>query len=216
MSFIDNVIHDLSPKSWLSEFKDNSLKHITALGFFYYGIALLISWFITNPAVVIPKIPFDRPSIIEIPNHVFNTAVFAPIYEETLLFGLPHYLSGNPIVTLICAATWSVLHLFVPLFGSAYSLSVDNFLPTIPVLFFGLRTWKSGKGKCSILAHGIFNLVSTIRGCEGYVTPCPEFFDIKFDSTLYTTTLFSISILVITYYFFKRNQKSKLRSDLSK
>jgi len=87
----------------------------------------------------------------------FIQIILAGPFEETLFFGIPFALSGNPIVVLGTGGLWASTHIFnAQLVGeNDYSYSTVGF--AVLHIFFSLRTWRSGKGWFTIPFHSAWN-----------------------------------------------------------
>lgn len=147
---------DINPKSWLSNYRKTSISYLLKMALFYHLIALVpaLIVFSGEAAVVGHEEQHFKLSLSE--------ALAAGPFEETLFFGIPFSLSGNPYVVLVTGLFWSSLHLLnsgSPVF--AYSnLTYANFAYALPTLFFSLRTWRSGKGWFSILFHSMWDAMA--------------------------------------------------------
>ncbi len=198
---------DVSPSTWLKPFSNNSIKHILKMALFYHVLALMFmylvmtTFFVYDPSYEIPFIPFTLVDLV--------TA--GPI-EESLLFGIPYYVTGNQYVMLGTGIFWALIHLGgfdEDLNFSEEWLAWENFAFVIPTLFFTYRTWLSGKGWLSILLHSVWN--AGVFGLD-----CIEFGDCTvYDSSSggleYSWIVFlgSVILLGITYWTYTR-RKSKI------
>jgi hypothetical protein len=153
---IKNIIYDLNPKNCLSKFQNTSPRYAFELVVICYGITILISVFTQD----LPSVSFHKEVLFEIPINIFNSTILNPILEEILFFGIPISLVNNPIVILVVGIMWTIFHLFAPMNVETYSLSLNAFIATLPVLFIHFKIWKSGLGWISIVVHSGYNVVS--------------------------------------------------------
>lgn len=125
--------------------------HTISLGLMYLGSFLATST-ITN--YEIPQFPVS-----------IALALSAGILEESVFFGIPYHMTGNPVVLLGTGVVWSILHLFSYGVYSFETLAYGSFLLTIPHIFFSIRTWVSKKGWFAILFHSVWNFTFLIIYC---------------------------------------------------
>ncbi|MDH3502709.1 MAG: hypothetical protein OEL69_09455 [Nitrosopumilus sp.] len=85
---------DMHPKSWLSVYRQLSYWYLLKMGLFYSALGIVsaltiggIEYFVFD--YVEPVFPVS-----------FIQIILAGPFEETLFFGIPFALSGNPIVVL--------------------------------------------------------------------------------------------------------------------
>src|SRR5690242_1519217 len=97
---------DINSKSWLSNFKSNSICYAVVMFLFYHGLSLLLGivipyiiYFIYPQISPYPKIPY---SIIQLAN--------AGPSEDTFFFGIPFYTFGNTYVSLVSGGLWLAEH----------------------------------------------------------------------------------------------------------
>lgn len=200
---VDDFIVDINPKRWISKFQNTSLTHIGILALFYHVMIIPFILF----SQYLPDVYFQKDALFEIPQNAFNNTILVPSIEEILFFGLPHYLSGHPLIVLIVGSSWSIVHLFEPLTSSTYYLSLSAFFTTIPILFFNIRAWKSGKGWFSIATHGGYNFLVALGRCIPNITSCSEFFKNEFDFPGFHIVLaLTISLLLITYFLYRKKR----------
>jgi hypothetical protein len=77
--------------------------------------------------------------------------------EDTLFFGIPFYLSfGNHFLVLAGGIAWTIIHLGLGI-ASVNQIHYPNWLSVIPLMFFFLRTWVSGKGWFGIVIHSAYD-----------------------------------------------------------
>jgi hypothetical protein len=142
---------DMHPKSWLSVYRQLSYWYLLKMGLFYSALGIVsaltiggIEYFVFD--YVEPVFPVS-----------FIQIILAGPFEETLFFGIPFALSGNPIVVLGTGGLWASSHIFnAQLVGeNDYSYSTVGF--AVLHIFFSLRTWRSGKGWFTIPFHSAWN-----------------------------------------------------------
>lgn len=162
MSLIWNDIKkDIKPKSWISKYRQTSIKYLLIMLCFYYGMGALISVSWTN--IIGSFLPIYPQQ--EIPRSLIPVMTAGP-FEESLFFGIPFYLSYNNIIVLSTGIIWSTLHLFNTNNLDIMYLSYGNWIFTLVTLFFSLRTWISGKGWFSIISHTLWNSAFFFLGCQ--------------------------------------------------
>ena len=200
-----SLTQDLHPKKWISKFSQNSIRYLVIMGIFYHllGMGLAIIASLLQIAILGEEeqyVPF-----------VLSYLLFAGPIEETLFFGIPYYLSGNHYIVLGTGIFWSIMHLFNMETGipSFENLTYSNFIFTIPVLFYSLRTWISGKGWFSILTHSFWNgvvfYITMLEGVDSWEIFGPGGFD---DMTL---LIVSVVLLGINYWLYRRRKDKKAR-----
>lgn len=164
------LLFDANPKNWLKPFQRKEIWYLVAMGLFYHGISLGVMY--AGSALVTAVIPdYAHPSF---PVSIVMAATSGPI-EETLFFGIPYFLSGNPHSMIVTGAIWSVAHILSTQVFSISSLGYISFLIAIPHLFFSLRVWSSGKGWFAIAFHSVWNLVFLISYCSAGLRECTVF-----------------------------------------
>ena len=173
---------------------------------FYHGMSIGLMQL--GSILVTSTIPgYEYPSF---PVSILMAATSGPI-EETLFFGIPYYLSGNPHAMLATGVIWSIAHLFSTQAFSINALGYVSFLITIPHIFFSFRMWKSGKGWFAILFHSAWNLVFLISYCSAGLRSCVIFGE----SDYFVIDLFSLALagsllsVVSLLYFKNKITKSK-------
>lgn len=146
---------DVSPSTWLKPFSNNSIKHILKMAVFYHILGIVFMYLVFgifvvyDPSYEVPLIPFT----------LVDGVTAGPI-EETLLFGIPYYVTGNQYIMLGTGVFWVFTHLGGfddDLNFSTELITWETFAFIIPTLFFSYRTWLSGKGWLSILVHSVWN-----------------------------------------------------------
>lgn len=153
-------IRDINPKTWLKPFQKTSVLYLLKMGLFYHGLGIILmyagSFFATNiiSDYEIPQFPVS-----------IALAVSSGLLEESIFFGMPYYMTGNPLILLGSGIVWSASHLFSSGIFSVEALAYGGFLLTIPHIFFSIRTWISKKGWFAILFHSAWNFLFLILYC---------------------------------------------------
>ena len=160
-------IFDLNPKNWLKPFQKNTIWYLLKMGLFYHFLGLILMYLGSNLATSV--IPEYAPPQIPVS---ISLALSAGFFEEAIFFGIPTYLSGNPLVVLGVGVIWSVAHLFNSGIISVETLSYGGFLFSIPHIFFSLRTWSSGKGWFAIAFHSGWNFSFLMMYCNMGLREC--------------------------------------------
>lgn len=193
-------IHDLNPKSWLKPFKKTNVFYLFKMGLFYHGLSLILMYFGS----------FFATSVIsdyEIPSFPvsISLALSSGLLEESVFFGIPYYLTGNPLILLGTGIVWSVAHLFSSSVFSFETLAYGGFLLTIPHIFFSIRTWISKKGWFAILFHSVWNFSFLMLYCMFGLRQC----NIINDMLDILNVVMAISAGVILYFAYQ-NKKQKI------
>lgn len=153
-------IRDINPKSWLRGYRQTSISYLIKMLLFYHGIGFLLM--LVGTYLVDQLIPNYESA--PIPRSLISVLVAGPI-EETIFFGIPFYVIGNPYFVLITGSIWVMTHIFNTSTLEINSLAFGNLLFVIPMLFFGIRTWISGKGWFAIVSHSAWNGIFFAAGC---------------------------------------------------
>lgn len=183
---------DLHPKSWLKPYKDNSVSYLLKMGFFYIGLLFTVATlggtsFVQLAPPNVEDLPI--PTNFEIPPLL--AGIFAGPIEETLFFGIPYYLTGNPIVLLVLGIIWTFTHGL-------------TFLFKIPLMFFFLRTWLSGKGWFAILFHTVWDIsLITLATFDSFSLSEHQLDNWASVSLL---ALLSAVLMSITYFLYRRRE----------
>jgi len=196
----DNIItlFDINPKNWLKPFQRKNFFYLLKMGLFYHFLGLGLMFLGSN---LIEEIYSEYESP-QIPVSIM-LAISAGFFEETIFFGIPFYLSGNPLIVLGTGIIWSVAHLFNTGIISIQNLAYAGFLFSIPHIFFSLRTWISGKGWFAILFHSGWNFLFLISYCSVGLRQCNivnENFDI-------VNLLMGSASIMIVYFAYVNNKK---------
>jgi CAAX prenyl protease-like protein len=198
---------DFHPRSWLSKYRHTSIGYLTKMLLFYHGIGIVM--LLVGSAVIEQVLPdHNEPSI---PRSLSGVLAAGPL-EETIFFGIPFYIFGNAYSVLVTGAVWVVVHLLNTDTLSINNLAFGNLLFVLPSLFFSLRTWVSGKGWFSIVAHSGWNGVFFAAGCS-----TGEFKCTAVDSDISTAAIsvaLSVALIAATYVLYKRRE-SKERQRLA-
>lgn len=153
-------IHDINPKTWLRPFQRTNVFYLLKMGLFYHGLGLILmyvgSFFATSmiSGYEIPQIPVS-----------IALALSSGLLEESVFFGIPFLMTGNPLVLLGTGIFWSVAHLFNSGVFSIETLSYGGFLFSVPHIFFSIRVWISKKGWFAIIFHSAWNVTFLILYC---------------------------------------------------
>jgi hypothetical protein len=153
-------IRDINPKTWLKPFQKTSIFYLLKMGLFYHGLGIILmyagSFFATNiiSDYEIPQFPVS-----------ITLAVSSGLLEESIFFGMPYYMTGNPLILLGSGIIWSASHLFSSSIFSVEALAYGGFLLTVPHIFFSIRTWISKKGWFAIMFHSAWNFSFLILYC---------------------------------------------------
>ena len=191
-------LFDINPRNWLKPFRKNSFLYLLQMGLFYHFLGLGLMFLGSNlieeiiPGYKAPQTPVS-----------FLLAISAGFFEETIFFGIPFYLSGNPLIVLGTGIIWSISHLFNTEIFLIRNLAYAGFLFSIPHIFFSLRTWSSGKGWFAIVFHSGWNISFLIFYCGIGLRQCNtvnEIFDI-------INFLMASASVVIVYFAYVNNKK---------
>jgi len=167
-------IHDINPTTWLKPFQRNSVSYLLKMGLFYHGLSLILMYagsFLATNVISDYEIPQFPVSI--------SLALSSGLLEESVFFGIPYYLTGNPLVLFGTGIVWSVAHLFSSGAFTVETLAYGGFLLTIPHLFFSVRTWISKKGWFAILFHSAWNFAFLISYCMWGLRQCSVINDVS-------------------------------------
>lgn len=191
-------IHDINPKTWLKPFQRTSVFYLVKMGLFYHGLSLILMYvgsFLATNVISDYEIPQFPVSI--------SLALSSGLLEESVFFGIPYYLTGNPLILFGTGVVWSVAHLFSSGVFSIETLAYGGFLLTIPHIFFSIRTWISKKGWFAILFHSVWNFAFLILYCMWGLRQCSiinDMFDIL-------NVVMAISVGVILYLAYQNKKK---------
>ena len=167
-------IHDINPKTWLKPFQRNNIFYLLKMGLFYHGLSLILMYvgsFLAINAISDYEIPQFPVSIL--------LAISSGLLEESVFFGIPYYLTGNPLILLGTGITWSAMHLFSSSAFTVETLAYGGFLLTIPHIFFSIRTRISRKGWFTILFHSAWNFTFLISYCMWGIRQCSVINDVS-------------------------------------
>jgi hypothetical protein len=86
-------ILDINPKNWLKPYQKNTVWYMLKMGLFYHIIGLILMYLGSSLVTSVisdytaPQIPVS-----------ISLAITAGFFEEAVFFGIPFYLSGNPLI----------------------------------------------------------------------------------------------------------------------
>jgi len=198
------------PKNWLKPFHKKSLWYLFVMGLFYHGISIGLMY--AGSAIVTTiSSDYEFPSF---PVSIVMAATSGPI-EETLFFGIPYFLSGNPYSMIVTGAIWSIAHIFSTQVFSFNSLGYVSFLITVPHVFFSLRMWSSGKGWFAIVFHSAWNVAFLLSYCSAGLRSCTLFGEGEF----FIIDAFALSLtgalLAIISLLYSKNKIAKTQFTIS-
>jgi len=191
-------IKDINPKTWLNPFQKTSVFYLLKMGLFYHGLGMILmytgSFFATNTIqdYEIPQFPVS-----------IALAISSGLLEESIFFGMPYYLTGNPLILLGSGIVWSASHLFSSGLFSVESLAYGGFLLTVPHMFFSIRTWISKKGWFAIVFHSVWNFAFLILYCVLGLRQC-SILNGMYDAL---NIIMAISAGVIVYLAYQNNKR---------
>jgi hypothetical protein len=191
-------IHDINPKTWLKPFQKSSISYLLKMGLFYHGLSLILMYagsYLATHVISEYEIPQFPVSI--------SLALSSGLLEESIFFGIPYFLSGNPLILFGTGIVWSVAHLFSSGDFTVETLAYGGFLLTIPHIFFSVRTWISKKGWFAILFHSVWNFVFLMSYCMWGLRQC----SIVNDMSDILNVLMAISVGVILYLAYINKKK---------
>lgn len=191
-------IKDINPKTWLKPFQKTSTFYLLKMGLFYHGLGLILMYagsFFAKSVISDYEIPQFPVSII--------LAISSGLLEESIFFGMPYYMTGNPLILLGTGIVWSASHLFSSGIFSVETLAYGGFLLTIPHIFFSIRTWISNKGWFAILFHSAWNFIFLILYCMWELRQC----SILNDTYDILNFIMAISAGVIVYLAYSSKKK---------
>jgi len=185
----------MHPKSWLSKYRRNSYRYLVIMFFFYVGVgyAANIAFDLFMGSI---EPDYKEPKVKVTLLGLLNAGPF----EESLAFGIPFYYFGNAFVVLGTGIIWAFIHILNTESFTTTNLAYGNVVFALFYLFFSLRTWASGMGWFSILAHSAYDGSAFVQLCalEG---SC----DISSRSGLFMVAL-SLIFLFVTYYLYRRRK----------
>ena len=192
---------DINPNNWLKPYQKTTVWYMLKMGLFYHFIGLILMYLGSN---LVTSVISDY-TIPQIPVSV-SLALSAGFFEEAVFFGIPFYLSGNPLVVLGTGIVWSVAHLFNTGVISIETLAYGGFLFSIPHIFFSLRTWSSGKGWFAIVFHSGWNFVFLMMYCGMGLRECSVINDGMFDAL---NIIMAVSTVFMVYLAYMKQVKKK-------
>ena len=191
-------VYDINPKTWLKPFKKTDIFYLLKMGLFYHGLGLILmyvgSFFATSmiSGYETPQFPVS-----------LSLALSSGLIEESVFFGIPYYMTGNPLILLGSGIVWSTAHLFSSGVFSIETLAYGVFLFTIPNMFFSIRVWISKKGWFAIVFHSTWNFTVLILYCVLGLRQCnviTDMFDIL-------NVIMAVSVGVIVYLAYQSKEK---------
>lgn len=191
-------IQDINPKTWISPFQRTGVFYLLKMGLFYHGLSLILmyvgSFFATSiiPDYEIPQFPVS-----------IALALSSGVLEESVFFGIPYYMTGNPLILLGSGIVWSTAHLFSSGTFSVESLAYGGFLLTIPHIFFSIRMWISKKGWFAIMFHSTWNFMFLIIYCMWGLRQC----SLINDALDVLNVIIAASIGMIVYLTYQNKKK---------
>jgi hypothetical protein len=194
-------LFDINPKNWLKPYQKTTVWYMLKMGLFYHFIGLILMYLGSN---LVTSVISDY-TVPQIPVSV-SLALSAGFFEEAVFFGIPFYLSGNPLVVLGTGIIWSVAHLFNTGVISIETLAYGGFLFSIPHIFFSLRTWSSGKGWFAIVFHSGWNFVFLMMYCGLGLRECSVINDGMFDAL---NIIMAVSTVFMVYLAYMKQVKKK-------
>ena len=201
---VDNIIDlsDINPKNWLKPFQRKNSFYLLKMGLFYHFLGLGLM-FLGSSLIKEIFIGYESP---QIPVSIL-LAMSSGFLEETVFFGIPFYLTGNPLVVLGTGIIWSISHLFNTGIISIQNLAYGGFLFSIPHIFFSLRTWVTGKGWFAIIFHSGWNLSLLIFYCSIGLRQCNI---VNEDYDIINLLMGSASILLVYFAYLSNIKKRRL------
>ena len=192
---------DIDPRNWLKPYRKTNVIYLLRMGLFYHFLGLILIFLGSNLAAFVIS-DYETP---QIPVSI-SLALTSGIFEESVFFGIPFYLSGNPLVVLGTGIIWSAAHLFNTGVISIETLSYGGFLFSIPHVFFSLRTWITGKGWFTIVFHSGWNISFLMIYCHLGLRECSVINEGLFDSL---NIMMAIATVFIVYMAYMNKEKKK-------
>ena len=206
--YLDEKI-DINPKYWLSEYRQLSLWYLLKMGLFYSALGIVIAYSIWGIQYVV--FDYEEPVV---PISFVQMIMAGPV-EETIFFGIPFSLSGNPYVILATGSIWASVHIFNAQFAEEGGFSYSTVGFAIPHIFFSLRAWKSGKGLFTILFHSAWN--GMIFGISVLVGELPlMMIDESFPEIDIVMIIISVILMGVTYPLYRWRLKREVKKKFEK
>jgi hypothetical protein len=207
-TILHNLKDDFHPLKWMSEYHRTTVTYLIAMLFFYHAIGILIV-VVSTPLIeiLIEGYDVDQQTEWYKDNYTLVLMILAGPWEETFFFGIPFYVTGNPILVLTGGILWTIIHLPNTEIVSIDSLAYPQFFGQIPIMFFSLRTWISGKGWFAVVSHSAWNFAVFTIGCTGGELSCNVYSE---GGGLEIVFAFIASILVAITYLLYRRRVTKL------
>jgi len=130
-------------------------------------------------------------------------AISSGLLEESIFFGIPYYMTGNPLILLGIGIIWSTSHLFNSGIFSLETLAYGGFLFSIPHIFFSIRAWISKKGWFAIIFHSGWNFSFLMLYCMWGFRQC----SILNDMYDFLNLIMSVSAGVLVYLAYQNKKK---------
>jgi len=201
---------DLNPRSWLSKYRQTSIRYMIKMALFYHGLGYILA--LIGAVIAQQIIPeYEAPLILL----TLAETLSAGPFEETIFFGIPFYATGNHYVVMGMGIVWALGHILNTEILELSNLAYENLLFVIPTIFFSLRTWASGKGWFAIIVHSSWNGIIFVMLCTAGEIQCRVFGNNVESLAIEIGTIVSSGVLLaITYklYLWRRNRERQLGS----
>ena len=179
------------------------------MGLYYSLIGVIIAYSIMGIEYFI--FGYEEP----VPQASLIQMIAAGPVEETLFFGIPFALSGNPFVVLVTGSFWAFMHIFNAQLVGEDGFSFQTLAVAIPHIFFSLRAWKSGKGWFTIIFHSAWNAV--VFGIAVGLGEIPlMIIDESFPDVDIEIIILSAILMGITYPLYRWRLKREVKKNLEK
>ncbi|AJM92113.1 CAAX protease [Nitrosopumilus piranensis] len=191
-------ISDFNPRTWLKPYKRNNILHLSMMALFYHALSMALMYtgsFLAKSTIAGYETP-DFPVSVAL-------ALSAGLLEESVFFGIPYFMTGNPVILFGAGMVWSSLHLFSYGVYSVETLAYGGFLLSIPHIFFSIRTWISGKGWFAIAFHSGWNFSFLIIYCVLGIRQC----SIINDTHDVLNVIMAVAVGMIVYLAFKNKTR---------
>ena len=163
---------------------------------FYVGLGYLANFTFLN--VIQNLVPeYEEPEV----NPPLLGLLNAGPFEESLFFGIPFYGFGKIVAVLITGLLWASVHTLNTESPDLTHLAYGNFIFALCYLFFSLRTWISGMGWFSMLAHSVFNGTAFLGICYVDTSSC-----VLSSATDLFMVGVSLVLVFVTFYLYQRRK----------
>ncbi len=122
------------------------------MALFYHGLSYILA--LIGVVIAQQVIPEYEAPLIPL---TLADALSAGPFEERIFFGIPFYATGKHYEVLGMGIVWASGHILNTEILELSNLAYENLSFVIPTIFFGLRTWASGKGWFAIIVHSSWN-----------------------------------------------------------